>query len=502
MLRVLICFLLSMAVIVGCGRKDIKGPKFDLCVFPESFKQAVEKKLKKECRRVEPEDLAQIKKLKANNMTSVKPGLLDAKYGAHFTSLEDLDISNSPNMSDIPEFIFYMPKLKQLNISHTGVSNFSGKMCQLQTLTTLTASNNSYEGKEIPIATFCLFSLQKLDMASSGIRYIDEYIYYLKNLKELYLKDNNLMILPVVTRVMLPTLSVLDLRSNDFENESVNSLHDCAKLAENSDEEKKCQNEMLDTVGCEYWHEMPFERGKQSFRDRFKEMTGEPFKHSDECVECNEYYQFWLEKYVFYGTPDDPKPDPDPNQESEYLEQKYRYILDLTINGKTIREWRVAYDELYKLGWRDSSLRACQLYIGGISWEHHGIIDSTQRLLFGPIEHDHAPYSNEIHMERYRAPVWERPEDCTECDIIVEGDPEPTHCKEVQKQDKYYCKPIRYNTPLPDYNMGSWSEALTIIQKKIDQVYPISTIGCENWPTSECPDWRSDGEKILEILSQ
>ena len=439
MLRVLVCILLSMIVVVGCGRKDQKGPKFDLCIFPESFKQAVEKKLKKECQFVAPEDLAQIKELKATNMTSVEPDLLDAKYGAYFTSLEDLDISNSPNMSDIPEFIFYIPGLKKLNISSAGVSNFSEKMCQLQKLNTLIASNNSYEGKEIPIAIFCLFNLQVLDMSSSGIRYIDEYIYYLKNLKELYLKGNDLMILPFTVHV-LPALLVLDLRGNSFEYELVNSLTDCTILGEGSEEQIECQEELLDLVECEYWYEMPFERG-QSFNARYTEMTGDVYIKSVSGIEETNCHNSWLNDYV------------------SYYDSSKSYLLDLTANGKTIREWRLLYDKILteasgSWGWGHA---ACEYHIKGISWRN-GVTDSAQHF-FMPRNTSWAPGNSISHPERYRNPDRSRFE---------------------------YCKPIDYDTPQPKQPMGPWSKALLAVKEAINKVYPHPE-SCEHWPTSRCP---------------
>lgn len=443
-IKTLFCALLTIITVVSCerqkGMSNLPDPvSIHPCKLPGVLKKAVEKKLGKNCQTVESKDLATIKELKIQDIASVQYYPSGEQQGSDFTALEDLDLSNNPNMSEIPEFVYSIPNLKKLNISHTGVRNFSGKMCQLKKLTTLIASHNSYEGREIPIATFCLFNLQVLDMSSSQIRYIDEYIYYLKKLKKLYLKNNNLMILPFTIHV-LPSLLVLDLRGNYFDYEPINSLTDCTSLAESSEERQECQRELLDLVECEYWYQMPFERGR-SFNARFTEMTGDTYINSVSGIQEANCHNTWLNDYVSYY---------DPGKS---------YLLDLTANGKTIREWRLLYDTRLTEDSDGLGLGhvACQYHIKGISLRN-GVKSSTYHF-FMPKNTSWAPGNSISHPERYRQPEKGRPE---------------------------YCSPIKYDTPQPKKPLGPWSGALPFVQEAIDKTYPHPE-SCEHWPTSRCP---------------
>ena len=412
-----------------------KKQAFNFCFFPDSLKKAIELELKMNCAAVTLMHLAQIKKLKIQNISQQEADLVNKNYGSYFTVLENLDLSNNTLLLNLPEFVTHIPGLKKLNVSATGISNFGAEMCQLQQLTTLEAADNNYEGWEIPMAVFCLSNLKVLNMSNSSLRYIDEYIYYLKKLEEFHLRGNNLMIAPVVLHIM-PALLVLDLRDNNFTYKPVNSLHNCKELADDSDERKECQKKLSESVECEYWYKMPFERGR-SFKERYREMTGEPYKERNECLECANCYNSWLNDYVSYYDPDK------------------QYLFDLTINGKTIREWRLAMDKLIVESPRHW---VCQYDIKGISWRN-GF--SSLYHFFMPRNTSYAPTSSETHVERYRSPDWDRPKSCA---------------------------PINYDTPLPAQPLGPWSEAaLRAVQSTIDQLYPSSK-GCEHWPTSICKD--------------
>ena len=75
--------------------------------------------------------------------------------------------------------------MSELDISGTGISDFSKNICNLKKLVSLKASHNNYKEQEIPINIFCLSQLKILDMSYSSIRYIDEYIHQLAQLEEL-----------------------------------------------------------------------------------------------------------------------------------------------------------------------------------------------------------------------------------------------------------------------------------------------------------------------------
>lgn len=440
-----------------------------VCAFSDILKKAIESRLNKNCSLVTTDEVSKMKTLRVENIKqeSVEE-IFDEGSIALFSSLEELDISGNPEMTSLPRFVFKFPGLKKLNVSNTGISNFGQELCHhLQDLTTLKASYNSYEGNEMPLAIVCLSNLTELDLSYSSLRYIDEYIWYLKKLEKLYLRGNILMNLPVMLPLM-PSLLLLDLRDNQFEYESINSFKDCSQLAKGSDEQKECQEDLSEIVDCEYWYELPFERGamgNQSFQARYTEMTGEEYQERSECIECAECYHSWINNYVFYGNPDDPKEDPE--QDPLALKQKQAYLLDLTINGKTIREWRLALDGLAIVANENWFEWSCQYHIKGISMRN-GILKSMYHWFF-PRNTDYGPDNSETHPERYRSPDWSHPETC---------------------------KPINYNTPLPSQKMGPWSEALPAVQSFIEDKYlEPGWDHCENWPTSICPDWQERMER-------
>ena len=151
---------------------------FNFCTFPESLKAAVLQELNeildpagRDCSFVNSMHLALIKKLAIRNVTSEQkilldreheiysstPEEIDKEYGAYFSALEELDISNNPQMLSLPNFISFIPNLVKLNISNTGIQNLSGDICNLKKLTTvITSQNSSEEQEETSMAVFCL----------------------------------------------------------------------------------------------------------------------------------------------------------------------------------------------------------------------------------------------------------------------------------------------------------------------------------------------------------
>ena len=439
-------YILLFLLVIGCRSDKDAGetddPLHNICIFPVSLQKALKNQIKKECSNIQMKDMEDLKKLTIEQIT--KASLLDKKYSSYFKSLEELDISNNPDMKEIPDFVYYIPNLKKLNISKTGVSNFSGKMCQLQQLTTLIATDNNYEGQEMPIAVFCLSQLRVLDMSNSSLRYIDEYIYYLRYLEELYLRSNELMNLPFVLHI-LPKLLVLDLQGNRVDYAPINTLSDCKNFAENSEEQQECQEEMKILVRCEYWHKLPFQRGKP-FRSRYEDMTGEKYQVRGDCLECSHCYDFWLNDYVTYYDPEK------------------SYLLDLTINGRTMRELRLVEDRKAEEShtWHDEHWK-CEAHLKGISFRGGFSLKKLGDSLYHfvmPRNTSWGPSSKETNIERYRSVGWESPK---------------------------HCVPINHNTPQPlEEAKGPWSEALPAVQAVIDKLYPQKH-HCESWPTSFCP---------------
>lgn len=307
------------------------------CVYPKALKTSLEKELKKSCSKITTEDMTQVKKLKfedSKDISNIEPE--DMKS---FTHLSSLDLSGHKNIKEIPDFVYSLPQLKHLDISSTGISDFNSNLCRLNKLESLIGKNNSYKNNEIPFHTLCLKNLKTLDMSNSGIIYIDEYIYYLTRLQHLYMKGNSLFTAPL-SLSMMNSLITLDLRENKFKEKSINTLIDCTK--EESSDIEDCQEDLRSHISCEGFHRFPYNHRGEPFR-RYKPMTDQEFlnlevqgKHTmDMC------YQSWVINQGGF----------DPFAETSGFDKEGRYkgrnslnahLLSRTINGKTMREWRLA----------------------------------------------------------------------------------------------------------------------------------------------------------------
>ena len=468
----------------------------EVCAFPAEIKQAVEKSLGKPCSAIPIDKLLAVK---------------------------SLNVSHT-DISDLGPQISHLENLETLNISHTQIQNLGPELCQLKNLTTLKASHNKYEGNEMPIAIVCLSELKNLDLSYSSLQYIDEYIYYLKNLKNLNLRGNKLTSTPMLFGLM-SSLVTLDLRDNQFEYKSVNSLSDCSSFKENSKERKNCQEDLLEKVKCEYWYELPedcsqlkddleqkakcekakFKRGQlgnQSFIKRYEEMTGEEHIEREDDLTAARCYFYWINHYVLFGNPDDPLKDPETDPKK--LEQKQAYLLDLTINGKTLRELRLAQDELVKAG----GYGRCHFYAKGVSFRdteavwsenmdtnllpsipwfsrliYHSVTDfglSLWRGLIMPRDTSYGPSTHEIYPERHRSPHWNQ----------------LPRKRQYKEDTEAFCRPIDFNTPIPSGPLGPWSKALPTTQTLIEEKYlEPGWDECEKWPTGVCHDWEERLEK-------
>ena len=195
-------------------------------------------------------------------------------------------------------------------------------------------------------------SLKTLDMSDSRLIYIDEYLYYLQNLERLNVADNQLFSLPFSIQFM-NSLKQVDLRNNVFKNENINQLHSCMD-ENNANDLLDCQEDLLAELNCEWDYEFTHTRGRP-FR-RYREMTDEEFhafntqRGHEAKKEANRTlgnradvcYEYHLEQLKQQGGF---------NEESGFTsEGVYRgenslnaHLLNYTINGKTIREWRLAH---------------------------------------------------------------------------------------------------------------------------------------------------------------
>lgn len=380
----------------------VSGEKvvFDFCAFPDSLKKAIKKQLNMNCASVTLSHLAEIKQLKIENLNEQESKSLTKNYASYFPSLEDLDVSENLQMLSLPSFVAHLLPLNRLNVSKTGISDFNESICNLKKLTTLIAHYNNYKGQEVPMAVFCLSTLKVLDMSHSSIRYIDEYIYKLKNLEKLYMRGNRLMIVPFMLQTM-SNLFLVDLRDNIFTPPSslaylfagyrpLNALHTCEIVESSSRDRQSCQEDMLSNFECKWWHKVPFKRG-YPFR-RYKEMTENEFRAftaQGQLPSKNRCYLYWLNtKYVPFTD----------SEKAAYLEH--------TINGKTIREWRVVFPTMKELWGQWYGFKTFLSYCG------QSMLSADTS--YGPDDH-------EIFPEQYYSGKWDTfPKDCEQDRYLYE----------------------------------------------------------------------------------
>ena len=310
-------------------------------------------------------------------------------------SVTELDLSDNSSLTSIPDFVMDLPNLTQLNVSNTNISDWDNKICQLKKLEKLIGRNNSYKGNEVPFHTFCLESLTVLDMSNSNVQYIDEYIHKLSNLKEVYMSGNHLEVVPY-TFHLLPELTMVDFTENSFQDENLNSVHSCKDLS--SAEQEECQKGLKDSFYCEWWQELSFQRGEPL--RRYEEMTNEEYStflthlsldpSGGFGLEAQKKYNYWLNWEAAVPIPDGEVVEASPlGYSTEVTERVVNpEILERTINGKTVREWR--YYKFY----RD------QINIFYRSWfdscEYEKLFASTKYL----------PSTREYFPERFHNSQW------------------------------------------------------------------------------------------------
>ena len=256
-------------------------------------------------------------------------GLMNTKAGGFISKLDSkeyesithLDLSNNPDLTQLPSFVYKMPNLIELDISNTKISDWGTEICSLKKLRKLIGTHNNYQNGEIPFNTFCVENLQILNMSHSNIKYLDEYIGKLQKLKELRLRNNQILIVPLMVQ-QLPEISVIDFRNNFFKDDKINTLHNCNFISD--EKEQKCREEMLETMSCIFYYEVPFLRG-DPLRKMYTDLSGQnldKFESVDADKPMNEdqCYTSWLVWMIDY----EESPD----------------FLEKTIRGKTLRELR------------------------------------------------------------------------------------------------------------------------------------------------------------------
>ena len=349
----------TAAVQIACGSSP--------CFYPKSLKTSIEKEFQKSCLGVTDEELAQVEHIQfsphVEDFSNIKPNRLK-----RLTRLSSLDFSGNKNITEIPDFVYGLPQIKKIDISSTNISEFDSKLCQLKNLESFIGKNNSYKGNEIPFHTFCLENLKVLDMSNSSIVYIDEYIHYLSKLKELRMAENRLASLPFLIKYM-SSLQLVDLRDNKFsENPSVNDVFNCT-LYSDSEERQDCQEDLRSALDCEYHYKFNHQRGEPLRKwktnagsdDRYFYLlnTHKGERHEvDQAVKC---YEDWLASTGGFESFEKTSGFDDTGN---YKGRKTKNgpLLEKTINGKTLREWRLQHTVLVEQtnpGW---TFRGASLY--------------------------------------------------------------------------------------------------------------------------------------------
>ena len=199
---------------------------------------------------------------------------------ADLLSVTEIDLSNNPHITSIPDFIYQIPNLKYLDISNTQISDWDERMCQLEKLETLIGENNRYKDNEVPFHTFCLKNLKILNLSNSSIRYIDEYIGKLYRLQELYMSNNDMVSAPYMLD-SLKNLTLVDFSDNKLRDEDLNTLQSCEDEADVNDF-KECSKDIAQSFECEFYNPMPFQR-KTPFRTLYIDLVDESKEIYDEC---------------------------------------------------------------------------------------------------------------------------------------------------------------------------------------------------------------------------
>lgn len=330
LLKIIFLNILFLGCFVGCNKAfDRLYSHVSVCGYPEALKKGLEKSLKKYCHEIEDEDFLHVESLDLTEIEEVED--VQSWQIENLENLKSLSFEGNYRLFEIPEFIYNLENLTSLDISETSVSDFDSKICQLKNLKSLIGRGNRYTNQEIPFHIFCIQNLETLDLSNSNIIYIDEYIYYLSQLKNLNLEGNRLSSVPYVLEEM--SIQNLDLRNNNFENQTLNRLVNCQDQESCSDlKEYVCESAS---------HRMQIDRG-HPYR-RYKNMTDEEFLKREEGVlaQQDSCYHNWL---YLHGGFDDFEQTGGFDEDGNYkgFQTKNAHLLARTINGKTIREWRLA----------------------------------------------------------------------------------------------------------------------------------------------------------------
>jgi len=338
----------------------LKNTDNNICFLPSVLRSQVASTFGVGCSNVSISQMKEMKSLKIEEL-SFREALelkdLDRDFAEYFKSLENLDLSDNHPLLELPNFVYYISSLKKLDISRTSINGFKKDICRLKDLNTLIASHNSYKDQEVPKEIFCLKNLKILDMSDSSIRYIDEYIGKLEKLEELYMANNQLVLIPHMLTELL-NVTVVDFTNNQIVNEDMNMLHNCNNSKFDEDDKEDCKEDMREDMTCEGVYEYPYARG-EPLREMYIKLAIQSPELMSQCEDDDptNYCPNFIKECLDVKT-DQLKCMLDnfestwaefnhrPHRDRCYLNwvgflvdyEKYPHLLEKTIRGKTIRE--------------------------------------------------------------------------------------------------------------------------------------------------------------------
>ena len=163
-----------------------------------------------------------------------------------FTQITNLNLQMG--LSELPESIYHLHALKNLNLSNNNLERLSDKLRQLSQLQNVNLSHNRLN--QLPENIYQLSKLQNLDVSFNAITEIPNNLDRLQNLTNLNLSHNNVSNVPQCFS-QCRALTHLDLSSNKFSTlpESLTQISQLKEL-------NLCENNIASLPDVSQWKEI------------------------------------------------------------------------------------------------------------------------------------------------------------------------------------------------------------------------------------------------------